>query len=148
MKAICNRIFAPASNSVTANIALLVLRVWLGVTLFANHGLSKLAGFSKMSPFFADTIHLGNGPLTLGLVVFAEVGCAALLALGLLSRFAAFVLTINFCVAFFVHHKMALSGGANSGELAFIYMAVVVSLLIAGPGRFSADAMIFKKTGK
>ncbi|HET7625539.1 MAG TPA: DoxX family protein [Verrucomicrobiae bacterium] len=147
MKAICNRIFAPASNSVTANIALLVLRVWLGVTLFANHGLSKLTGFSKMSPFFADTIHLGNGPLTLGLVVFAEVGCATLLTLGLLSRFAAFVLIINFSVAFFVHHKMALSG-ANSGELAFIYLAVVVSLLIAGPGRISADAMIFKKTGK
>jgi putative oxidoreductase len=147
MKAICNRIFAPASNSITANLALLVLRVWLGVNLFANHGLAKLTGFSKMSPYFADTIHLGNGPLTLGLVVFAEIGCSALLTLGLLSRFAAFVLMINFSVAFFIHHKMAMSG-ANSGELAFIYLAAVISLLIAGPGRFSADSMIFKKAGK
>ena len=44
-------------------------------------------------------------------------------------------------VAFFVVHKGALKG-PNSGELAFVYLGGLVTLLIAGAGCFSLDAKL------
>jgi hypothetical protein len=46
-------------------------------------------------------------------------------------------------------HKHSLSG-QHSGELAFIYLAGNVMLLLAGPGKISLDSRVFggKKTAK
>src|SRR5207247_9015251 len=79
---------------------------------------------------------------TLACVVVAEVVCAILLALGLITRYAALVTSINVGVAFFVVHKAALSG-EHSGELAFIYLAGFVALFFAGAGRISLDKAVF-----
>jgi len=46
-------------------------------------------------------------------------------------------------VAFFAVHGGALTGEGN-GEMAFIYMAGFVALLIAGPGRYSFDHLILR----
>lgn len=128
--------FIPSST----DLGLLVLRLWLGLSLAILHGWAKLANFSTMAEKFADPI--GVGPqAALALTIFAEVVCAGLLAVGLLTRFAAAVLAILMAVAFFVVHDKALSGPA-SGELAFIYLAAFVTLLIAGAGRFSLDASL------
>jgi putative oxidoreductase len=81
--------------------------------------------------------------LSLGLAVFAEVLCAGLLVVGLLTRFAALNLVVTMCVAFFVVHGAALSG-ESSGELAFIYLAGFVVLLVAGGGRYSVDHALGK----
>ena len=137
------RVFAPGNNSLPASFGLLLLRVWLGLTLLLVHGLDKLTHFSETAKAFGDPIHIGATP-SLALVVFAEVGCSALLVLGLVTRFAATVLVINFSVAFFLAHHMALTGEHN-GELAFVYLAGYVALLFAGPGRYSADAALFSK---
>jgi putative oxidoreductase len=68
-----------------------------------------------------------------------------LLAVGLITRLAALVLVIHLTVAFIVVHKMALTGAQN-GELAFIYLAGYVTIFLAGPGQYSADAVIFGKS--
>jgi len=137
------KIFAPEQNSVLTDIALLALRLWLGLTIFLNHGLAKLKGFPEMAPHFPDPIGLGPS-VSLGLAVFAEVICAALLAVGLVTRLAALSLAINLGVAFSLVHRFALSGEHN-GELAFIYLAGYVALLLAGGGRFSVDKIAFGK---
>jgi putative oxidoreductase len=125
--------FLPRST----DLALLALRIWLGLTLLINHGRGKLMGFSQMSGTFSDP--LGVGPTTsLSLTIFAEVVCGALLALGFLTRFSALVLVILMGVAFFLVHGRALSG-ENSGELAFVYLAGFLAIFLAGPGRFSVD---------
>lgn len=122
------------------DLGLLVLRVWLGLSLAVLHGWAKLMGFSAMAEKFADPI--GVGPqAALALTVFAEVVCAVLLAIGLFTRFAAAVLAILMGVAFFVVHSAALSGPA-SGEMAFVYLAAFVTLLITGAGRYSVDAKL------
>jgi putative oxidoreductase len=72
------------------------------------------------------------------LAVFAEVGCAALLIVGFLTRFAALSLAITMGVAFFLQHKMQLTG-KESGELAFIYMAGFLAILFAGSGKFAFE---------
>ena len=110
-----------------------------------NHGVGKLRGFDSMASSFADPFKIGHTP-SFALVVFAEVVASSLLALGLVTRFAALVLMVNLGVAFCYVHKMALSGG-HSGELAFIYVAGFVTLFLAGPGRISLDKRLFGKGG-
>ena len=137
------RIFAPEQNSWFTDIALLTLRLWLGLTMLFAHGLVKLRNYSDMSGEFPDPLGVGH-QVSLTLAVFGEVVCAALLAVGLVTRFAALNLAATMSVAFFLVHRAALSG-EGSGEMAFIYLTGFVALLLAGGGRFSIDALIFKK---
>ena len=133
------KFFAPANDSTLTSFALLVLRLWLGLTMFFHHGLDKIDNFSMYATKFPDPIGIGVKP-GLALVAFAETVGALLLALGLLTRFGAITLVIDMGVAFFMVHK-SLQGG----ELAFVYLAGCVTLLIAGAGKFSLDKMLFGK---
>jgi putative oxidoreductase len=135
------RLLGPSNDPFQTSLALLVLRVWLGLTMLLNHGLAKAKGFSSMASNFADPLGVGN-TTSLALVVLAEVVASALLILGLLTRFAALMLAVTMAVAFLIAHKGALSGD-RSGELAFIYLAGYVTLLLAGAGRFSLDKSLF-----
>ncbi len=131
--------FLPAN----ANLGLLVLRLWLGLSIARLHGWSKLISFSKMHAQFADPFGIGPGP-SLALSVLAEFFCGLLLALGLFTRPAALILVINMSVAFFGAHHAVLTGG-HSGELAYLYLAGFFTLLVAGAGRYSLDAVWWGK---
>ena len=95
---------------------------------------------------FPDPLGIGH-TASLALVVFAEVVASVLLAMGLLTRFAALVLCMNMGVAFFIAHKASLTG-KNNGELAFIYLAAYVALFLAGAGKASMDQKLFGGGGK
>jgi putative oxidoreductase len=140
---VIKKIFAPAKNSGSANFALLVLRLWIGLEMLLVHGADKLAHFNVYAPKFLDPFGIGS-PASLALSVFAEFFVSILIILGLVTRWSALVLVINMTVAFIGVHKGALSG-QGSGELAFLYLMAYVVLLIAGPGRFSADKVLFGK---
>lgn len=126
--------FLPRSS----DFALLVLRLWIGLSLLLLHGWAKLTGFSKMSGKFPDPLGIGSST-SLGLAVFAEVACAILIVLGLFTRLAALAQAILMTVAFCMVHKASLAAGPGSGELAFLYLAAFVTLFIAGPGRYALD---------
>ena len=143
MKSLFNRLFAPPLGGFATDAAMLVLRLWLGLTMLLNHGLGKLTNFGDMSAKFLDLFGIGS-TASLALAVFAEAFCSALLVIGLVTRFAALNLVATMLVAFTMAHQMKLTGERN-GELAFIYLAGYVTLLIAGPGRYSADACLFRK---
>jgi putative oxidoreductase len=85
-----------------------------------------------------------DNPLAAGLVVFAEVFCAAGVITGLLYRLALIPLIINMAVAFFLVHKGKLVGEGN-GELAFLYLVVFVILMLTGPGKYALDKFIVRK---
>ena len=128
----------------SVDVSLLVLRLWLGVSLLVLHGWSKLIRFSELAGTFPDPLGVGSR-VSLTLTLFAEVGCAVLMVVGLLTRAAALVQVILMCVAFFIVHKASLASGPGSGELAFIYLAGFVTLFLAGAGRFSLDAAMGRK---
>ena len=121
----------------SVDLGLLVLRLVLGLSMLILHGWPKLMGFSEKSGGFPDPFGIGS-PASLGLAVFAEVLCAALLVVGFLTRFAALSLTITMAVAFFVVHGSKLSGDGN-GELAFVYMIGYLAVLLAGGGKFAFE---------
>jgi len=125
--------FLPTS----ADLALLVLRLWLGLSMLLLHGWGKATGGEKMMRGFMDPLGVGN-EVSWGLTVFAEVVCSVLLVLGLFTRFAALTATITMSVAFFIVHKMKLTGDFP-GELAFIYLVGFLTIFLAGPGRFALD---------
>jgi putative oxidoreductase len=133
------KIFAPGNDSCLTSGGLLALRLFLGLTMLLHHGLDKINNFSTYATKFPDPIGIGVKP-GLALVTFAETAGALLLALGLLTRFGALTLVIDMGVAFFMVHK-SLQGG----ELAFVYLAGYVALLLAGGGKFSLDKVLFGK---
>lgn len=131
--------FLPQST----DLALLILRVWLGLSMLLIHGWGKLVNLINGTSKFPDLLGLGQTP-TLILVIFAEVVCAALLVAGIYTRFCALLLAITMGVAYFIAHGAKLSGPGN-GELAFIFLAGFVALLVAGGGRFGFDRKLGAK---
>jgi putative oxidoreductase len=139
-------IFSPSQDSALTNLGLLVMRLWLGSAMFFNHGIEKLAHFKDIASGFPDPLGIGQ-PVSLALVMFAEVVGSLLLIMGLVTRFAALMLVIDLFVAFLMVHQSAMTG-KNSGELAFIYLSGFVLLLITGGGMISLDMVVFGKSKK
>jgi putative oxidoreductase len=137
------KLSAPGNDSTLTSLGLLALRLTLGLAMLLNHGLEKLTHFNAHAATFANPFGIGSAP-SLALVTFAETAGAALLVLGLLTRFAALTLVIDLGVAVFMIHKSA----SGAGELAFVYLAGYVTLLLAGGGKFSVDKPLFGKGGR
>ncbi|MBO9596184.1 MAG: DoxX family protein [Niabella sp.] len=122
-------------------LALLVLRVVAGSAMAVNHGYKKLTGFSEIAAKgFSDPFHIGV-KASLSMAIFAEFFCGLLIVLGLLTRLATIPLIITMCVALFIAHSGDFFG---QGELAGIFLAVFLVLLLVGPGKYSVDKAIGK----
>lgn len=123
-----------------ASLPILWLRIVGGGFMLA-HGIPKLMKFFADDPIkFADPFGLGATP-TLGLTVFAEVGCAILILIGLKTRAATVPLIITMLVAAFVIHGADPFG---KKELALMYLAIYLSLFFLGSGKYSVDNSLDK----
>lgn len=127
----------------SADLALLVVRVWFGASLLLLHGWGKLANFSGMASQFADPFGIGKTP-SLALAVVGEVLCSGLLVLGLFTRVAALGAGITMATAFWFAHGGKLSG-PGSGEMAFLFLGAFVALFFGGAGKYSVDASMGAK---
>ncbi len=125
--------FIPAS----ADFALLLLRLWFGGSLLVLHGWGKLINYSELSGSFLDPLGVGS-TWSLILALCGEVLCPILLIMGFVTRLAAVGSALTMGVAWYAVHKMALTG-PGSGELAFLYLAAFLALVLAGAGRISID---------
>jgi putative oxidoreductase len=131
---------------VSANLALFVLRLTLGLSMLLLHGWDKVAKFSEMSGSFPDSFGIGADNV-LFLAIFSEVFCSVLLVAGLFTRLAALAGALAMATAFFLVGQAQFSA---NGELAFLYLAGYAALVFAGAGGFSLDAwtrrLLEKKT--
>jgi putative oxidoreductase len=115
-----------------------IMRLIVGLTL-ACHGAQKILGW------FAKP---GQPPASLDMTMtiggWIELICGLLIAIGLLTRPAAFLASGMMAVAYFMAHA---SGGffpiVNRGELAVVYSWLFFFMFFYGPGRLSLDAMIW-----
>ncbi len=129
-----------ASLPLQQNLAILILRLSLGGFMI-THGLQKLINYPALSENFMDFMGLGS-EISLILTIAAEAGCAVLLILGLFTRYATIPLIVTMGVAAFIAHADDPFGHK---EKALLYLMGYFAVLLTGGGRFSLDAMIFKK---
>jgi putative oxidoreductase len=141
------RLFGTDDNSATV-----ILRLVLGIVFFA-HGAQKMFGwfggfgFSGTMGFFTGMMHI-PAPLAF-LAIAAEFFGGVGLILGLLTRIAAFGITINMLVAIAaVHGPFGLFmnwTGTQKGEgfeFHLLALAITAFLMIRGAGAFSVDRAI------
>ena len=140
---ILNAKFIPSSS----DAGLLVLRVSTGFILFMRHGWEKVSRLTLMNPTFPDPLHIGHN-LTWTLAMLSDGICSLLIILGIGTRWLSFYCFFNIFVAWaLVHHFTFLgkSAGADHGELIALYLGAFAALMVAGPGRYSVDAMVAEK---
>ena len=133
MKSFLQLKFIPLNPS----FGLLLLRVWLGASMFVLHGWPKLQKVVKGDFAFGDPLGIGAAP-TMVMAVLFEFVASILLILGVLGRFSALLLASTMVVAWAIAHKMKLSG-PDSGELAFIYLAGFLTIVFAGTGKYGIE---------
>ena len=127
------------SNSMQ-DFGLLVLRLIVPTSLFLRHGLEKIQHFHAMSAHFPNPIHIGSVPSFI-FAMIADSICMPLLIVGLFTRWAALWELINLSVAWaLVHHFQFFGHNGDHGELVVIYIGVMFTLFLTGPGRYSIDA--------
>lgn len=123
-----------------AEDGILLLRLSVSL-LMLSHGVPKALEYQALIENFPDPLNVGT-EVSAQLILFAEVGCSALLLLGLFGRFASATLFIAMMVAAFVHH---FADPFSARELPLLYAAVYACLTFTGPGSVSIDAWITKK---
>ncbi len=123
------------------NVALLVLRVGLGVTI-ALHGWNKMRNGIAGTAGWFQSIGMRPGRLNAMMAAYTEIGSGALFALGLLTPLPAAAIIGLMGVAFWVAHR-------NNGffifnkepgcedELDTALTALMVGTI--GPGRWTLD---------
>jgi putative oxidoreductase len=120
--------------------ALSVLRI-VTALLFLQHGLAKHVGFPHVASF--DNLQVFS---LIGLAGVIEIVGSLLLLVGLFTRPAAFILSGEMAVAYFMAHApRGFFPILNQGELAVLYCFVFLFFAIAGGGSWSLDRRI-KKT--
>lgn len=140
------RCFRTIPLSSRASAGVLLLRITAGAA-FVIHGYGKIRNpFGWMGADAAVP-----GVLQALAAVSEFFGGMAWIA-GLLIPLASLGLACTMSVAVYTHAAVlrdpfVASQGGRSFEPALVYLCVAVLLLLAGPGRFSADRLLFGEKG-
>ena len=115
-----------------------ILRIVVAL-LFLEHGLSRLFGFPSPLPtpqlftlyWFAGAIEIVGG---------------VLLLFGQFTRTAAFIMSGEMAVAYFLSHApLGFYPIINRGDAAILYCFVFLYIAVAGPGPWSLDAVLKRR---
>ncbi len=137
------RLFQPPRLTVGASAGLLILRIVAGLA-FMYHGWGKI-----QTPFNWMPAEAGIPGIFQALAAVAEFGGGLAWILGLLTPLFSFGLACTMTVATWMHAVIrhdpfvASKPDEMSFEPASVYLCVALLLLLAGPGCFSLDRLIF-----
>jgi|HubBroStandDraft_6_1064221.scaffolds.fasta_scaffold14328_6 putative oxidoreductase len=121
---------------------LLTLRLIAAIPLFLKHGTEKLFRFHHMLAFFPNPLHIGVVPSLL-FATLSDGICTLLIIIGFATRWAALVCFINIFVALvFVHHFVIFGPQGDHGELMLLYLAALITLILAGARKYSIDRLM------
>jgi putative oxidoreductase len=114
-----------------------IMRLFVGL-MFACHGAQKILGWFAKPGGASEPL---DAMMTTG--GWIELICGLLIAIGLLTRPAAFLASGMMAVAYFmVHAKGSFVPIVNHGESAVLYCWVFLFIFFYGPGRISVDALM------
>jgi len=125
------------------DVGLLILRVLTGLFI-ASHGYGKIFTEGRMDQFTEGVAEMGF-PLP---VVFAWAAALSeflgglLLAAGLFTRYAAFLIFCTMTVAAFIRHA---DDPFSVKEKALLFWTISLAITLLGAGRYAVDRLIRKK---
>lgn len=122
---------------------MLVFRVLVGLT-FASHGWAKMFSGGKIAGTagWFDSIGMRPGRMHALAASITEMGTGVLLALGLLTPFAAAGMVGVMVVAAWTVHRGNFFIVKGGWEYTFIVSLMAVAIAGLGPGRISLDAAL------
>jgi putative oxidoreductase len=124
------------------NLALLIIRVAIGVTM-AAHGYNKVKGGLAGTAGWFDSIGMKPGILHARAAAGGEILSGLFLALGLLTSFAALgFVGLMTVAAYTVHLKNGFFIIKEGWEYTFVLAVVAVTIAMLGPGEWSLDHAI------
>lgn len=136
------KLIHPVSFDLRISAGLLLVRLVVGLALVL-HGWGKIQNpFSWMGPAS------GVPSILQALAALSEVGGGIAWMLGVLTPLASFGILCTMAVAAATHIGRGdpfVGKGGPSYELALVYFAVSVLLLLAGPGLLSVDALLARR---
>jgi putative oxidoreductase len=117
-----------------------ILRIVAGL-IFLEHGTQKLLGFPPGEH---------AGPAAMSLIWWAgviELVAGVLITIGLFTRGTAFIASGMCAAAYWMAHAPQNPFPVNNqGDAAILYCFVFLYLVFAGPGPWSVDAMMRRRT--
>ncbi|MCC6476724.1 DoxX family protein [bacterium] len=127
-------------KSGAANFGLLIVRGFAGAALCLAHGINGV----PPSRDLVDGVGEMGFPMPIFFAWFAALAeslAAAMMAVGFMTRWAAFAVACTMGTAGFVAH-----GGDpfSKAEMAFLYLSISLAVMFIGGGRFSIDGKLRK----
>ena len=111
--------------------------------LFIEHGTQKLFGFPTPAHGVAPLLSLA------GFAGSLEVIGGILLLLGLKTRIAAFILSGEMAVAYFMSHApRAFFPVLNGGDAAILFCFTFLFLVFSGAGAWSLDSILGRRSAQ
>jgi putative oxidoreductase len=130
------------SSTVTdryAGPALSLLRI-VAAIIYLPHGLQKAFGMFDAHP-------VQNYATIQGAALFIECIFGVLILIGLFTRISAFIASGEMAVAFFLFHvPRGFLPIVNHGETPVLLCFVFLYIAVAGPGPFSVDALLARRS--
>jgi putative oxidoreductase len=138
------------AGSSLQSLLLLAIRLYWGIS-FALGGWGKLHRLDEIARWFGDELHIPFPKLNAIMAGSTECIGGALLALGLFARPVSVPLIFTMIVAYATADREALMAITSDPDkfvsaAPFLFLLASVIVLAFGPGKFSLDALFFRKT--
>jgi putative oxidoreductase len=126
-----------------ASVGILVLRLGIGIAL-AAHGYNKFFGGGRIPGtarwFESIGMRKGTGVVCALMAASTEMGAGTLMALGLVTPFAAAgMVAVMFVAGWTVHRPNGFFSAKDGYELNFVFALAAVAVATVGAGRYSLD---------
>ena len=124
-----------------ASLGILILRVAIGLTM-AAHGYAKYFSGGRVAgtASWFNSMGMRPGKVHANLAASTEIGSGLLLALGLLTPFAALAFVALMTVAAYtVHLKNGFFIVKGGYEYNFVLAVIAIAIATTGPGKYSLD---------
>lgn len=131
------------------SIATLILRVFIGIC-FLIHGLGKLGivGSGNMDGFegWLGSLGVPFPKIQARMAMLNEIIGGVLMTVGLFTRVGAFLCLCTMLVAATIGHRgggYLITNNPPGNEYTLNLSAVLVAMILLGPGLYSLDALLF-----